>query len=80
MTSNELKKEILNKIKKAKTVYIYQNFLECHFKTSKGEILWHFKNWYNKSKGADNEPYLNNWLNDFNNSCRLDENNQLFFG
>jgi len=79
MNNNELKKAILNKINKAKSIYVYQNFMECHFKSSKAELLWHFKRCYKGSNTSDNKNYLNKWLIEFNENCILNENNQLFF-
>jgi len=80
MNNKQLKKEILNKINKAKSIYVYQNFMECHFKSSKTELLWHFTRWYKGSNSPDNQNHLNDWLNEFNSSCVLNENNELFFG
>ena len=44
MKKNELKKEILNKINKAKNIYVHNGFCEFYFKTIKSDLFFVLKN------------------------------------
>ena len=75
MKNKEIKKEILDKIKQSKSVWVFNGFTEYYFKTTKGDILGVFR----KSIKACDKNYLNSFLNEFNLQTRLNENNELFF-
>ena len=72
-----MKKEILNKIKKAKTIHIYNGFMEMHFKISKTDFLYEFRARYKRQK--DYPEYMNEFLTEFNDNINLDEHGDLYF-
>tara|TARA_R110000824_G_scaffold15816_1_gene66344 strand:- start:77 stop:322 length:246 start_codon:yes stop_codon:yes gene_type:complete len=80
-----MKKEILSLLNQAKEVYIYNNFLEDYFKSSKRELISLFKERYKKQLTVKNENgkhhthYMNLFLTDFKDNISLNEHNQLFF-
>jgi len=72
-----MKKEILNKIKQAKTVYIYNGLLEMHFRISKTDFLYEFRA---RCKGQKKHPgHMDEMLKEFNDNINLDDNLNLFF-
>ena len=79
------KKAILKILNQAQQVFIYNNLLEYHFKSSKTEILQVFKNRYEsqltvkQSDGSLDFYYMNEFLDEFKDNCSLNEHNQLFF-
>ena len=79
------KKAILKILNQAQQVFIYNNLLEYHFKSSKTEILQVFKNRYEsqltvkQSDGSLDLYYMNEFLDEFKDNCNLNEHNQLFF-
>ena len=72
-----MKKEILNKIKKAKTIHIYNGFMEMHFKISKADFLYEFRAKCKRQK--DYPEYMNEMLTEFNDNINFDDNLNLFF-
>ena len=72
-----MKKEILNKIKKAKTVHIYNGFMEMHFKISKADFLYEFRAKYKRQK--DYPEHMNEMLTEFNDNINLDAHGDLYF-
>mgnify|MGYP003136892001 FL=1 len=72
-----MKKEILNKIKKAKTIHIYNGFMEMHFKISKTDFLYEFRAKCKRQK--DYPEYMNEMLTEFNDNINFDDNLNLFF-
>ena len=71
------KKEILEKINKAKIVYIYNGHIDNYFKSSKSELLWHFRYLYKRQKTEPN--YMNSFLKEFNDNINLNDNFELYF-
>ena len=72
-----MKKEILNKIKKARTVYIWNGFMEIYFKISKTDFLYEFRAKCKRQK--DYPEYMNEMLTEFNDNINFDDNLNLFF-
>jgi len=85
MTNQELRKSILNKISKAKTVYVHNGFTEFYFKTIKADLLETFrKNYKNLSEsvkdGTTPKYYLDNYLEEFDTQCSIhEESGDLYF-
>lgn len=85
MNNKELKKSILDKISKAKTVYVYNGFTEFYFKTIKADLLETFrKNYKNLSvsikDGTTPQYYLDEYLEEFNTHCSIhEESGDLYF-
>ena len=52
------KKEILEKINKAKIVYIYNGHIDNYFKSSKSELMWHFRYLYKRQKTEQSRRLL----------------------
>jgi len=79
------KKAILKILNQAQQVFIYNNLLEYHFKSSKTEILQVFKNRYEsqltvkQSDGSLDFYYMNEFLDEFKQNCSLNGYNQLYF-
>jgi len=77
MTNNETKKEIINKINKAKTIYVHNGFTEFYFKTTKYDLLYIFRKTYKslnesvKNKTSE-KYYLDNQINK-NGSIKMEE-------
>ena len=70
----ELKKEIINKIKSVKSVWVFDAFTEYYLKSNKEQLLYVFK------ESIKNVSYdLIGYLNDFNNKLSINENNELFY-
>lgn len=70
----KLKKEIINKIKSVKSVWIFDCFTEYYLKSNKEQLLYVFK------ESLKNVSYdLIGYLNDFNNKLNINENNELFY-
>ena len=72
-----MKKEILNKIKQAKTIHIYNGFMEMHFKISKTDFLYEFRAKCKRQK--DYPEYMNEMLTEFNDNINLDKHGDLYF-
>ena len=72
-----MKKEILNKIKKAKTVHIYNGFMEMHFKISKTDFLYEFRARYKEQKKYPEN--MEEMLTEFNDNISLNEHGDLYF-
>ena len=75
MTDTEIKKEILNKIKKAKSAWVFNGFTEFYFKTGKSDILNVFRKSLKNLEGV----YKTSFLNEFNDNVRLNDEFELFF-
>ena len=78
------KKAILKILNQAQQVFIYNNLLEYHFKSSKAEILQVFKTRYEsqlriKKDGSIDLYYMNEFLDEFKQNCSLNGYNQLYF-
>tara|TARA_R110002050_G_scaffold250306_1_gene388215 strand:- start:884 stop:1144 length:261 start_codon:yes stop_codon:yes gene_type:complete len=73
-SEKELKKEIINKIKSVKSVWVFDGFTEYYLKSNKEQLLYVFK------ESIKNVSYdLIGYLNDFNNKLSINENNELFY-
>ena len=82
MKNKNIKKEILNKIKQAKSIWVYNGFSEFYFKTTKSDLLSVFRKQYNSMNNDKTDTmhnYFNSWIEEFNQNIRLDENSELFF-
>ena len=79
MNKQDFKKVIINKIKEAKAVYVYNGFTEFYFKTSKSELLHTFREQYKNSNKPENQLSLLQWLKDFNDRATLTDSNNLMF-
>lgn len=85
MTNQELKKSILSKISKAKTVYVFNGFTEFYFKTIKADLLETFRKNYkslSESIKEGNTPkyYLEEYLTEFNDHTTIhDKSGDLYF-
>ena len=84
-TREIMKKEILKLLNQAKEVYIYNGFLDDHFKSSKSELINLFKSRYKNQlnvkdkNGKIDTYYMSEFLTEFKQNIQLNENNQLFF-
>ena len=72
-----MKKEILNKIKKARTVYIWNGFMETYFKISKTDFLYEFRARCKRQK--DHLYYINSMLEEFNDNINMKDDLILYF-
>jgi len=79
MKKNEIRKEILNKINNAKNVYVHNGFAEFYFKTTKSDLLYHFRKFYKSSNYMGNQNNLLSWLNDFNDRATINDDGDLMF-
>lgn len=85
MNNQQLRKSILNKISKAKTVYVFNGYTEFYFKTIKSDLLETFrKNYKSLSEGIKKKDtpkyYLEEYLEEFNNHCSIhEESGDLYF-
>jgi len=85
MTNQELRKSILSKISKAKTVYVFNGFTEFYFKTIKADLLETFrKNYKSLSEGVKSgdtpKYYLEEYLKEFNDHTTIHaESGDLYF-
>ena len=73
------KQEILSKINQAKIVYIYNGYIDNYFKSSKSELLWHFRNLYKRQKTEPSKNYMISFLEEFYNHINLNDNLELYF-
>ena len=74
-----MKSKILDKIKRAKSVYIYNGFMEMYFKISKTDFLYEFRARCKRQKTEPNKYYMNTMLEEFNDNINLDDNLELYF-
>jgi hypothetical protein len=85
MKNKELRKSILDKISKAKTVYVHNGFTEFYFKTIKADLLEIFKKNYKSlsesvKNGSTPKYYLDEYLEEFNTQCSIhEESGDLYF-
>ena len=79
MNKQELRTSIINKINSAKRVYVYNGFTEFYFKTSKADLLYHFRKTYKSTNYVGNQLHLLEWLKDFNDRCSICDNGDLNF-
>ena len=84
MNNQELRKSILNKISKAKTIYVFNGYTEFYFKTIKSDLLENFRNTYKKlsesiKDGTTPKYYLNEYLEEFNKNCHVHADMDLYF-
>ena len=79
MTKQELKKTILDKINKAKNVYVHNGFSEFYFKTIKSDLLYHFRKTFKSANYEGNQLHLLEWLNDFNDRATINDDGDLMF-
>jgi len=84
MNNQELRKSILSKISKAKTIYVFNGYTEFYFKTIKADLLETFRNTYKNlsesiKKGTTPKYYLNDYLEEFNNNCKINEHMEVYF-
>ena len=85
MNNQELRKSILSKISKAKTIYVFNGFTEFYFKTIKSDLLEIFrKNCKSLSEGVKKKTtpkyYLDQYLEEFDNHCSIhEESGDLYF-
>ena len=73
------KKEILSKINQTKIVYIYNGHIDNYFKSSKSELIWHFRHLYKRQKTEPNKNYMTTFLDEFYNNINLNDNLELYF-
>jgi len=80
MTNAQRRAAINKKIKLAKQVYIYNNWAEEYFKSTKEELLNWFSYRYKKQVESEaGQVFMDQFLTEMEENCRVDENNQLFF-
>ena len=80
MTNAQRRTAINKKIKSATQVYIYNNWAEEYFKSTKEELLNWFSYRYKRQAESDNgQVYMDSFLSEMENNCRVNESNQLFF-
>ncbi len=79
MPKNEIRKEILNKINNAKNIYVHNGFCEFYFKTSKSDLLYHFRKTFKSANYEGNQNCLLEWLNDFNDRATINDDGDLMF-
>jgi hypothetical protein len=72
-----MKKEILNKIKKAKTIYIWNGFTEIYWKISKTEFLYEFRARCKRQK--DHPEHIDSMLEEFNDNINMKDDLILYF-
>ena len=74
-----MKKEILNKIKKAKTVYIWNGFTEIYWKISKTDFLYEFRAKCKRQKDEPDAYYMKKMLEEFNDNINMKDDLILYF-
>ena len=74
-----MKKEILNKIKKAKTVYIWNGFTEIYWKISKTDFLCEFRARCKRQKTEPDAYYMDKMLEEFNENINMKDDLILYF-
>jgi len=79
MNKQELRKTILDKINKAKNVYVHNGFSEFYFKTNKSDLLYYFRKTYKGANCEGNQLNLLEWLKDFNDRASLKDDGDLMF-
>ena len=57
----------------------FNGFAEFYFKTTKSDLLYHFKKFYKSSNYVGNENNLLSWLNDFNDRATINDDGDLMF-
>ena len=72
-----MKKEILNKIKQAKTIYIWNGFMEIYFKISKTDFLYEFRARCKRQK--DHPEYIDSMLTEFNDNINMKDDLIFYF-
>ena len=75
----ELKKQIINKINKAKNVYVYNGYTDFYFKTTKADLLHIFRKQYKSTNYEGNNAYLLELVNDYNDRATLNDDGDLMF-
>ena len=74
-----MKKEILNKIKKAKAVYIWNGFTEIYWKISKTDFLCEFRARCKRQKTEPDAYYMDKMLEEFNENINMKDDLILYF-
>jgi len=75
----ELKKQIINKINKAKNVCVYNGYTDFYFKTTKSDLLHIFRKQYKSTNYKGNDAYLLELVNDYNDRATLNDDGDLMF-
>ena len=70
----ELKKEIINKIKSVKSVWVFDGYTEYYLKTNKEQLLYVFRE---SIKNNVSDPV--GFMVEFNEKLMINENNELFY-
>ena len=80
MTNAQKRTEINKKIKSAKQVYIYNNWAEDYFKSTKEDLIKWFSYRYKKqAEGEHDQMYMDSFLKEMEDNLRIDEDNILYF-
>ena len=74
-----MKSKILDKIRRAKAVYIWNGFTEIYWKISKTDFLYEFRARCKRQKTEPDTSYMNTMLEEFNDNINLDDNLELYF-
>lgn len=77
MTNSQRRTAINNKIKSASNIYVYNNWAEDYFKSTKDELLKWFS--YRFKRQDLTGVYMDSFLTEMENNLKIDENNDLFF-
>ena len=80
MTNAQRRTEINKKIKSARQVYIYNNWAEEYFKSTKEDLLnWFSYRYKRQNESGNGQVYMDSFLSEMENNLRFDEDNILYF-
>tara|TARA_A100001518_G_C1198126_1_gene42160 strand:+ start:493 stop:756 length:264 start_codon:yes stop_codon:yes gene_type:complete len=80
MTNAQRRTAINKKIKSASGVYIYNNWAEQYFKSTKEELLsWFNYRYKRQAESGHNQIYMNTFLTEMEDNIRISEDNWLHF-
>ena len=80
MTNAQRRTAINKKIKSAYGVYIYNNWAEQYFKSTKEELLnWFSYRYKRQAESGHGQVYMNEFLTGVENNIRISEDNWLHF-
>jgi len=80
MTNSQRRTAINNKIKSASNIYVYNNWAEDYFKSTKDELLkWFSYRFKRQAEQSLTDVYMDSFLTEMENNLRIDEDNDLFF-
>ena len=80
MTNAQKRSEINKKIRSASQIYIYNNWCEDYFKSTKEDLIkWFSYRYKRQSENGVNNVYMDSFLKEMQDNIKIDENNILYF-